>query len=57
MDAVDTFKLKALDSMKTTVDSLSGEIEKSRAYIARAEGQAQAKISGPAQAASPFEAL
>jgi uncharacterized protein YaaN involved in tellurite resistance len=57
MDAVDTFKLKALDSMKTTVDSLSGEIEKSRAYIARAEGQAQAKISGPAQASSPFEAL
>lgn len=66
MDAVDTFKLKALDSMKITVDSLSGEIEKSRAYIARAEGQAQsqgsaqgsgARISGPAQAASPFESI
>src|ERR1700754_3228697 len=36
MDAVDTFKLKALDSMKQTVDSLSNEVEKSRGYIARA---------------------
>jgi uncharacterized protein YaaN involved in tellurite resistance len=44
MDAVDSFKLKALDSMKTTVNSLSGEVEKSRAYIARAEGQAQAAL-------------
>ncbi|WP_114520754.1 toxic anion resistance protein [Altererythrobacter sp. ZODW24] len=42
MDEVDTFKLKALDSMKQTVDVLSGEVEKSKGYIARAEGQAQA---------------
>ncbi len=55
MDAIDTFKLKALDSMKTTVTSLSGEIDKSRAYIARAEGAAQARLATPA--ASPFEAL
>jgi uncharacterized protein YaaN involved in tellurite resistance len=41
MDAIDTFKLKALDSMKTTVNTLSNEVEKSRGYIARAEGQAQ----------------
>ena len=41
MDAIDTFKLKALDSMKTTVDTLSNEVEKSRGYIARAEGAAQ----------------
>jgi uncharacterized protein YaaN involved in tellurite resistance len=57
MDAIDSFKLKALDSMKVTVDSLTSEVDKSRAYIARAEGQAQARISGPAQPASPFEAL
>jgi len=42
MDEVDTFKLRALDSMKQTVDTLSLEVEKSRGYIARAEGQAQA---------------
>jgi hypothetical protein len=41
MDAIDTFKLKALDSMKTTVNTLSSEVEKSKGYIARAEGAAQ----------------
>ncbi len=45
MDEVDTFKLKALDSMKQTVEVLSGEVEKSKGYIARAEGQAQAAKS------------
>ena len=43
MDAIDTFKVKALSSMKTTVDVLSDEVEKSRGYIARAEGAAQAQ--------------
>ncbi|WP_126173428.1 toxic anion resistance protein [Altericroceibacterium xinjiangense] len=43
MDEVDQYKLKALDSMKQTVDVLSGEVERSRGYIARAEGQAQAQ--------------
>ena len=47
MDAIDEFKLKALDSMKTTVTTLSGEVEKSKGYIARAEGQAQAALEGP----------
>ncbi|OYX47785.1 MAG: toxic anion resistance protein [Sphingomonadales bacterium 32-64-22] len=42
MDEVDSFKLRALDSMKQTVDTLSLEVEKSKGYIARAEGQAQA---------------
>ena len=42
MDEVDQFKLRALDSMKQTVTVLSGEVEKSKGYIARAEGQAQA---------------
>ena len=44
MDAIDVFKLKALDSMKTTVTTLSSEVEKSKGYIARAEGQAQAAL-------------
>ena len=42
MDAVDTFKIKALANMKQTVETLSTEVEKSKGYIARAEGQAQA---------------
>lgn len=41
MDNIDTFKMKALDSMKTTVDTLSKEVEKSKGYIARAEGASQ----------------
>ena len=42
MDAIDTFKMKALDSMKQTSVALEKEVEKSKGYIARAEGQAQA---------------
>lgn len=43
MDEVDDFKVRALESMKQTVDTLSDEVEKSKGYIARAEGQAQAQ--------------
>ena len=59
MDAVDNFKLQALDSMKTTVDSLSNEVEKSRGYIARAEGAAQARLttSGTTASEDPFKAI
>ncbi|WP_030540205.1 toxic anion resistance protein [Sphingobium sp. DC-2] len=42
MDSIDTFKAKALENMKTTVNTLSDEVEKSKGYIARAQGQAQA---------------
>ena len=42
MDEVDTFKVRALESMKQTVETLGKEVEKSKGYIARAEGQAQA---------------
>jgi len=48
MDNIDTFKLKALESMKQTVTTLSGEVEKSKAYIARAEGASQAKLANEA---------
>ncbi|WP_375381800.1 toxic anion resistance protein [uncultured Sphingomonas sp.] len=48
MDAIDSFKLKALDSMKTTVNTLGNEVEKSRGYIARAEGATQNRIAGGA---------
>jgi uncharacterized protein YaaN involved in tellurite resistance len=42
MDQVDEFKVKALENMKQTVETLSTEVEKSKGYIARAEGAAQA---------------
>jgi uncharacterized protein YaaN involved in tellurite resistance len=51
MDEVDAFKVRALDSMKQTVGVLTAEVERSKGYIARAEGQAQAQAkvaaSGP----------
>ena len=50
MDAIDTFKVQALDSMKQTVNTLTSEVEKSKGYIARAEGAAQGQ-------SEPFKAL
>ncbi len=35
MDDIDTFKLQALDSMKTTIGSLQTEISKAQSYLAR----------------------
>jgi len=55
MDSIDKFKVEALSSMKQTVDTLSGEVEKSRGYIARAEGAAQAQLAGGQ--ADPFKAI
>ncbi|HEU0099082.1 MAG TPA: toxic anion resistance protein, partial [Allosphingosinicella sp.] len=46
MDTIDTFKLEALGAMKQTVDTLSSEVEKSRGYIARAEGVEQNRLAG-----------
>ena len=46
MDNIDTFKVKALESMKQTVTTLSSEVEKSRGYIARSEGAAQGGAKG-----------
>lgn len=45
MDNIDTFKVKALESMKQTVTTLTAEVEKSKGYIARAEGAAQAQLA------------
>jgi hypothetical protein len=35
MDAIDTFKLQALDTMKTTVDALNTEVARAQDYLAR----------------------
>lgn len=51
MDSIDTFKLKALDSMKQTIVALEGEIGKSKAYIARAQGQSEGLAAGDDTAA------
>jgi uncharacterized protein YaaN involved in tellurite resistance len=53
MDMIDQFKVEALSSMKQTVNTLSTEVEKSRGYIARAEGVEQNRLSGGA-ATSPL---
>jgi len=46
MDMIDKFKVQALDNMRTTVNTLSGEIQKAQTYMERARtaevGQAQA---------------
>ncbi|KPH60292.1 toxic anion resistance protein [Novosphingobium aerophilum] len=58
MDSIDTFKMQALDSMKQTVQSLEGEVTKSKAYIARAQGQAEGTALGSDKAAKAMlEAL
>jgi len=55
MDTIDRFKVEALGNMKQTVDTLGREIEKSRGYIARAEGVEQNRLGGPVD--SPLTAL
>jgi uncharacterized protein YaaN involved in tellurite resistance len=47
MDQIDQFKLAALANMKQTVDTLGNEVEKSRGYIARAEGVSKGKLDAP----------
>jgi len=55
MDQIDQFKLTALENMKKTVDTLGTEVEKSKGYIARAEGVNQAKLEGAASPLIPIE--
>ena len=43
--------------MKQTVDTLGREVEKSRGYIARAEGVAQNQLAGGVAAESPLTSL
>jgi uncharacterized protein YaaN involved in tellurite resistance len=55
MDQIDRFKLEALDNMKQTVNTLSSEVEKSKGYIARAEGVEKAKLESSASPLTPIE--
>ncbi len=36
IDAIDTYKVQALDNMKQTIDALSGEVQKAQSYLDRA---------------------
>jgi uncharacterized protein YaaN involved in tellurite resistance len=56
MDQIDQFKLQALGNMKQTVDTLGKEVEKSKGYIARAEGVNHAKLEGGTSPLTPIEA-
>jgi len=55
MDQIDQFKLQALGNMKQTVETLGKEVEKSKGYIARAEGVNQAKLEGAASPLTPID--
>ena len=55
MDQIDQFKVAALANMKQTVDTLGTEVEKSKGYIARAEGVAQAKLAAQPSPFTPIE--
>jgi uncharacterized protein YaaN involved in tellurite resistance len=55
MDQIDRFKLEALDNMKQTVSTLSSEVEKSKGYIARAEGVEKARLENVSSPLIPIE--
>jgi uncharacterized protein YaaN involved in tellurite resistance len=46
MDAIDTFKVQALDNMAATIGTLETEVTKSRDYLARVERQDQQVTQG-----------
>src|SRR4029078_12647168 len=55
MDQIDQFKLQALGNMKQTVETLGKEVEKSKGYIARAEGVNQGKLENASSPLTPLE--
>jgi len=55
MDQIDTFKVQALANMKVTVDTLGNEVQKSKGYIARAEGVSQNRLDSSYSPFSPIE--
>jgi hypothetical protein len=53
MDDVSKFKLKALDAMEQTVNSLTGEVDKAKAYVENERGRLAPGAPVAAQPASP----
>jgi uncharacterized protein YaaN involved in tellurite resistance len=56
MDQIDQFKAQALGNMKQTVETLGKEVEKSKGYIARAEGVQQNRLESATSPLAPLEA-
>ena len=46
MDSIDTFKLKALDSMSQTIGVLENEVAKSKQYLDRVQSQDARRQAG-----------
>jgi uncharacterized protein YaaN involved in tellurite resistance len=46
MDAIDTFKVQALDNMAATIGTLENEVAKSRDYLDRASRQSSSDPQG-----------
>jgi uncharacterized protein YaaN involved in tellurite resistance len=46
MDAIQDFKLKALDSMQSTVNSLTEEVGRARSYVDRVRKEEAARVTG-----------
>jgi uncharacterized protein YaaN involved in tellurite resistance len=53
LDSIDSFKLTALESMRRTVEALSGEVQKAQTYLDRVHGTA----SGESAALAPEHEL
>ena len=53
MDSIDTFKLQALDTMASTIGTLSNEVSKSQEYLARVQRQDQRLATGELDLDSP----
>ncbi len=51
MDAIDTFKVKALDSMAATIGTLETEVAKSRSYLDRVQAHDARQVAGAAPGA------
>ena len=47
MDAIDSFKVQALSSMQTTIDTLSTEVQKAQTYLARVHNADSHGAAGP----------
>jgi uncharacterized protein YaaN involved in tellurite resistance len=47
MDAIDTFKLQAVNNMQTTIDALNAQIQKAQTYLARVKNAEVQGASGP----------
>ena len=45
MDAIDTFKVQALDSMAATIGTLETEVGKSRSYLERVSARRTTRVA------------